>query len=175
LKRYAEEGSSSKGNYRPPFRRPLPNPPNRSNPSAEGLSLEGLHHAIQAILDGADIYVVVSPEHQNDAVSEDEETPDEGDSSPPIFGHLLDSIFQDNFETIHNNQHPYNTRSKSQSKYQNKSAPEANKNTVSKQSRQVETTKNYAFFDLDYDPIEDLKRLKENISIYEILKFPPIQ
>jgi hypothetical protein len=139
LKRSAEEGSSSKGNYRPPFRRPLPNPPNRSNPLAEGLSLEGLHHAIQAILDGADISVVVPPEHQNDAENEDEETPDEGDSSPPVFGHLSDNIFQANFETVHNNQHPYNTRSKSQSKDQNKYAPEANKNTVSKQSRQVET------------------------------------
>jgi hypothetical protein len=40
LKISAEEGSSSKGNYRPPFRRSLPNSPNRSNPMDEGMSLE---------------------------------------------------------------------------------------------------------------------------------------
>jgi len=61
LKIYAYERSSSKGNYRPPFRRPLPNPPNRSNPPAKGMSLEGLHHAIQAILDGADMSATVPP------------------------------------------------------------------------------------------------------------------
>jgi hypothetical protein len=136
LKISAEEGSSSKGNYRPPFRRPLPNPPNRSNLTTEGLNFEGLHHAIQAILDGTDISVVVPPENQNDA--DEEETPDEEDSSPPVFGHLSDSIFQANFETVHKNQHPYNTRSK----VQNTSSPEVNKNTISRQSRQVETSKN---------------------------------
>jgi hypothetical protein len=101
--------------------------------------LEGLHHAIQAILYGDDISSIVPPKHQNDAENEDEETPNEEDSSPPVFGHLSDNIFRANFETIHNNQHPYNMRSKVQFKYQNKYALEANKNTISKQSRQVQT------------------------------------
>ena len=70
MKRSAEEGSSSKGNYQPPFRRPLPNPPNRSNPLTEGLSLEVLDHAIHSILDGVDIFVIVPPKHQNDAENE---------------------------------------------------------------------------------------------------------
>jgi hypothetical protein len=46
LKRVADEGSSSKGTYRPPFRRLLTNPPNRSTPPAEGLNFEGLYHAM---------------------------------------------------------------------------------------------------------------------------------
>jgi hypothetical protein len=64
---------------------------------------------------------------------------------------------------------------KNQPKDQNKSAPDANKNATSKQTKQVETSKSFSFFDLEYDPIEDFKRLKENISIYELLKFPYIQ
>jgi hypothetical protein len=66
-------------------------------------------------LDGANISATVPPEHQNDAKNEDEETLVEGDSSPPVFGHLSDNIFQANFAIVHNNQHSYNTRSKSQS------------------------------------------------------------
>jgi hypothetical protein len=135
LKSFVDKGSSSKGNYQPPFRRQLPNPPNRSNLPAEGLSLEGLHHAIRAILDRSDIFVVVPPRNQNDAENEDEETPNEGDSSPPVFGNLLDTIFQANFEFVLNDQHPYNTHSKSQNKY----VLDVNRNTISKQSRQVET------------------------------------
>jgi hypothetical protein len=175
LKRVAEEGSSSKGTYRPPFRRPLPNPPNRSTPLAEGLSLEGLYHAMQSLLTGVDNTSDVPPEQQNDVENEDEGTPNEEDSSPPSFRHFSDNIFQANFETVHNNQHPYNTRSKNQPKDQNKSAPDTNKNATSKQTKQVETSKSFSFSDIEYDPIEDFKRLKENISIYELLKFPYIQ
>jgi hypothetical protein len=134
LKRSAEEGSSSKGNFRPPFRRPLP--PNRPNLTTEGLNFEGLQYALQAILDGNDSSASVPPENQNDAG--EEETPDEEDSSPPVFGHLSDSIFQANFETVHKNQHPYNTRSK----VQNTSSPEASKNMISRQPKQIETSRN---------------------------------
>ena len=42
----------------------------------------------------------------------EQETVQEEESSPNIFGHLSNSIFQDNFETVH----PYNTRSKTASK-----------------------------------------------------------
>jgi hypothetical protein len=77
-----------------------------------------------------------------------------------LSGHFLDSIFQANFETVHNNQHPYNTRSKDHPKDQNKSASDANKNATSKQKKQAETSKSFSLFDLDYDPIEDFKRLK---------------
>jgi hypothetical protein len=38
----------------------------------------------------------------------EQETVEEDESSPNIFRHFLDSIFQANFETVH----PYNTRSK---------------------------------------------------------------
>jgi hypothetical protein len=75
MKRATQEGSSSKGIYQAPFRRPLSNPPNSSTPSAEGLSLEGLHHAIQAILIVADNTYDVPPEQQNDVQNEDEGTP----------------------------------------------------------------------------------------------------
>jgi hypothetical protein len=40
LKRSTEEASSSKGPYKPPFRKPFPT--NRPNPNPEGLNLESL-------------------------------------------------------------------------------------------------------------------------------------
>jgi hypothetical protein len=42
----------------------------------------------------------------------EQETVQEEDSSPNIFGNFLDSILQANFETVH----PYNTRSKTTNK-----------------------------------------------------------
>jgi hypothetical protein len=70
LKRVAEEGSSSKGLYQTPYRRPPQNPPNKKTPPAEGLSLEGLHNAIQALLVGADNTSDVTIEQQNEAENE---------------------------------------------------------------------------------------------------------
>jgi len=55
-------------------------------------------------------YVFLPPENCDDTV--EEEVPEEEDSSPLVFGHLSDSIFQANFETVHS----YNTRSKIQNK-----------------------------------------------------------
>jgi hypothetical protein len=85
LKRVVEEGSSSKGIYRTPFRRPPHNPPNKPTPLAEGMSLEGLHHAIQALLAGADNTSDVTSKQQNEVENEEEGTPNEEDSSPPTF------------------------------------------------------------------------------------------
>jgi hypothetical protein len=42
----------------------------------------------------------------------EQETVEEDESSPNIFGLFSDSIFQANFEMVH----PYNTRSKTQNK-----------------------------------------------------------
>jgi hypothetical protein len=76
----------------------------------------------------------------------------------------LDSIFQANFETVH----PYNTRSKTTSK-----PPADNTTTLPpKPSKSVETKQSYASPKIDYDVVEDLKKLRANISIYELLKFP---
>jgi hypothetical protein len=96
------------------------------------LNFEWLHHAIQAILDGTDI-AAIPPENLNDA--NEEETPDEEDSSPPVFGHFSDNIFQLNFETVH----PYNTRSKTQ----NKPSPKTSRNVVSKHPKKTETKQKY--------------------------------
>jgi hypothetical protein len=153
---------TSKGSFRPPFRKPFP--PNRPNPTTKGLNFEGLQYALQAILEAHDNVVFVPPENQDD--TGDEETPDEEDSSPPIFRHLSDNIFQANFETVH----PYNTRSK----VQNKLPPETSRNMVSKQPKQIETKQNPVAQDLEYDLVEDLKKLRENISVFELLKFPLI-
>jgi hypothetical protein len=67
-------------------------------------------------------YGFVPPENSDDTV--EEEVPEEEDSSPLVFGHLSDSIFQENFETVH----PYNTRSKTQ----NKPPPKISKNVFPK-------------------------------------------
>jgi hypothetical protein len=41
-----------------------------------------------------------------------------------------------------------------------------------KQSRSVETKQNSSAPSLEYDLIEDLKKLRANIFVYELLKFP---
>jgi hypothetical protein len=93
-----------------------------------------------------------------------EETVEEEESSPNTFGHFSDSIFQANFETIH----PYNTRSKTQ----NKPSSETGTNAPQKQFKKTKTKKNSAAPCLEYDLIEDLKKLRANIFVYELLKFP---
>jgi ribonuclease HI len=64
--------------------------------------------------------------------------------------------------------HPYNTRSKAVNK-----PPADNITTLpSIPSKSVETKQTDAGPRLDYDVVEDLKKLRANISIYELLKFP---
>jgi hypothetical protein len=108
LKRLAEEESTRKGSFKPPFRNPFP--PNWPNPTTEGLNFKILQYALQTILEAHDNSASVPPKISDDAV--EEEVPEEEDSSPPIFGHLSDIIFQANFKIVH----PYNTRSKTQNK-----------------------------------------------------------
>jgi hypothetical protein len=52
LKRTTKEDSSSKGPYKPPFRKHFPT--NRPNPTTEGLNLESLQYALQTILEARD-------------------------------------------------------------------------------------------------------------------------
>jgi ribonuclease HI len=94
----------------------------------------------------------------------EQETTQEEEPSSNISSHLSDSIFQANFETVH----PYNTRSKAANK-----PPADNITTLpSIPSKSVETKQTDAGPRLDYDVVEDLKKLRANISIYELLKFP---
>jgi hypothetical protein len=158
LKRSTEEASSSKGPYKPPFRKPFQT--NRPNPNPEGMNLESLQYALQSILGAQDD--LIPPDFPQEEV--EQETTQEEESSPNIFGHLSDSIFQANFETVH----PYNTRSKTANK-----PPADNTTTLpSKPSKSVEIKQSNASPKLDYDVVEDLKKLRANISIYELLKFP---
>jgi len=151
LKRSTEEASLSKGPYKPPFQKPFPS--NQPNPNPEGLNLESLQYALQTILGAQDD--LIPPEIPQEEV--EQETTKEEESSPNIFGHFSDSIFQSNFETVH----AYNTRSKIASK------PPAENTTISppKPSKSVETKQSYASPKLDYDVVEDLKKLQANISI----------
>jgi hypothetical protein len=128
LRRSAEETSSSKGTYKPPFRKPFPS--NRPNPKPKGLNFKSLQYAIQTILEAHDN--LVPPENFEDVV--EEETVEEEESYPNTFGHFSDSIFQANFETVH----PYNTRSKTQ----NKPSSEIGTNAPQKQFKQTKTKQN---------------------------------
>ena len=69
LKRSAEEASTSKGSFKPPFRKPFP--PNRPNPTTEGLNFESLHYALQTILEAHDNYVYVPPKNYDDTIEEE--------------------------------------------------------------------------------------------------------
>jgi hypothetical protein len=158
LKRSTEEVSSSKGPYKPPFRKPFPQ--SRPNPNPESLNLESLQCALQTILGAQDDLIPPKIPQEED----EQETTQEEESSPNIFGHFSDSIFQANFETVH----LYNTRSKTTSK----SPAENTTNSPLNPSKSVETKQIYASPKLDYDIVEDLKKLRANISIFELLKFP---
>jgi hypothetical protein len=105
---------------------------------------------------------LIPPEIPQEVV--EQETVQEEESSPNIFGHFSDSIFQANFETVH----PYNTRSKTT----NKPSTENTTTSPPKPSKSAETKQNNVNPNLDYDVVEDLKKLRANISIYELLKFP---
>jgi hypothetical protein len=147
----AKEDSLSKGPYKPLFRKPFP--PNRPNSNTEGLNLESLQFTIQMILEVQDN--LMPPEIPKEVV--EQETVEEDESSPNIFGHFSDRIFQDDFKIVH----PYNTRSKTTTK-------PSSKNTTTlppKQSKTTEAKQNYANPSLDYDLVEDLKKLRANISV----------
>jgi hypothetical protein len=94
----------------------------------------------------------------------EQETVEEDESSLNIFRHFSDSIFQANFETLH----PYNTRSKTT----NKPSSEITTTLPPKQSKSIETKHNSLNPSLDYDLVEDLKNIRANIFVYELLKFP---
>jgi hypothetical protein len=93
----------------------------------------------------------------------EQETVEKDESSPNIFRHFSDSIFEDNFEIVH----PYNTRNKTT----NKPSFEIVTTLPPKQSKSIETKQNSANPSLDYDFIEDLKKLRANIYVYKLLKF----
>jgi hypothetical protein len=61
----------------------------------------------------------------------EQETIEEDESSPNIFGHFSDSIFQANFETVH----PYSTKSKTT----NTPSSEIATNLPPKQSKSTKT------------------------------------
>jgi hypothetical protein len=156
LKRSTEEASSSKRPYKPPFRKPFQT--NWPNPNPEGMNLESLQYALQSILGAQDD--LIPPDFPQEEV--EQETTQEEESSPNIFGHLSDSIFQANFETVH----PYNTRSKTANK-----PPVENPTTLPPNpSKSAEVKQSNNSPKIDYDVVEDLKKLRANISIYELLK-----
>ena len=45
---------------------------------------------------------------------------------------------------------------------------------ISRQPRQIEASRNIVSLDLEYDLVEDPKKLRSNISIFKLLKFPLI-
>jgi hypothetical protein len=160
LKRLDKEASSRKRGFKPPFRKTFP--PNRPNPTTEDLNFKSLQYALQTILEAHDNFV--PPESSEDVV--EEEVAEEEESSPNIFGHFSDSIFQANFETVH----PYNTRRKTQSK----PSFEVSNNVPSKKLKQAEIKQSLVAPVLEYDLIEDLKKLRANIFVFELLKLPLI-
>ena len=80
----------------------------------------------------------------------EQETVQEEESSPNIFGHFSDSIFQANFETVH----PYNTRNKTT----NKPSSENTMTLPPKKSKPAKTKQSHVNPNIDYDLVEDLKK-----------------
>jgi hypothetical protein len=119
---------------------------------------------LQTILEAHDNSSSTPPENSEDVV--EEEVGEEEESSPNISRHFSDSIFQANFETVH----PYNTRRKTQ----NKPSSKVSNNLLLKQPKQAKIKQSLATPFLEYDLIEYLKKLRDNIFVFEILKFPLI-
>jgi hypothetical protein len=152
-----EESYSSKGPYKPPFKKPFPT--HHPNPNTKGLNLEIMQYALQTIIEAQDN--LMPPEIPEEVV--EQETVEEEESSPNIFGNFSDSIFQANIKTVH----PYNTRSKTT----NKPSSENTTTFPPKQSKLAKTKQSHVKPNLDYDLVEYLKKLRDNIFVYELLKF----
>ena len=144
LKRNSGEGSlnSNRGYYRPPFRRHVQNSSNNHNPPAEGLNIEELKEILTTILARieSEEKQEIRPESESGDVLDDEE-----DKPPEMINHFASSQHGEDLdlevESVHVNQHPYNTRSrdatKTASTSQNTNPPSKSKDTVTKQNDQV--------------------------------------
>jgi hypothetical protein len=124
------------------------------------LNLKSLQCALQTILEAQDN--LIPPNIPQEEV--EQKTVQKEESSPNIFEHFSDNIFQANFETVH----PYNTRNKTSNK------PPAENTTTAppKPSKSIEIKQSNVSPKLDYDVVEDLNKLRANIYIYDLLKFP---
>ena len=72
------------------------------------------------------------------------------------------------------NQHQYNTRSKKSQSSEEPSTTSTDDSSTVKTKNQPSNTKSTPSLDLEYDLVEDLKRIRANISIHELLKLPVI-
>ena len=68
------------------------------------------------------------------------------------------------------NQHQYNTRIKKDQPSGEPSTTATDNSSTVKTKNQPSNTKLAPSFYLEYDLVEDLKKIKANISIYELLK-----
>jgi hypothetical protein len=92
LKISTEEAFSIKGNFRKPFRKPFP--PNKPNPTTEGLNFEGLQYALQTMLDENDSAISVPQENQNERgkkkhLRRTNHIPQSSEIFPTIFSKLI--------------------------------------------------------------------------------------
>ncbi|MDO5304888.1 MAG: retrotransposon gag domain-containing protein [bacterium] len=183
LKKNSGEGPSNRGYYRPPFRKPFQNPGNNQNPPSEGLNADELREILTALLAGteSDERQETRPKDGSGDACEDEE-----DKPPGMINHFDGEDLDVEVESVYTNQHPYNTRSKDATKTastsQSKDPAPKTKDAVNKQKDYSsgpktvdDSQKALQIFELDYDPIEDFKKVKANISIYELLKLPSIR
>ena len=73
------------------------------------------------------------------------------------------------------NQHQYNTRNKKDQPSGEPFTTATDNSSVVKTTNQPTNIKSAPSLDLEYDLIEDLKKIRANISIYELLKLPVIR
>ena len=73
------------------------------------------------------------------------------------------------------NQHQYNTRSKKDQPSGEPSTTATDNSSAVQTKTQPANIKSAPSLDLEYDLVEDLKKIRANISIYELLKLPVIR
>jgi len=172
IKKNNNEHNQSRGYFRPPFKKNYQDKP--SVPPPESLNVEEVANVLRALMTSAG--------NQNDQNTEDcpeeipEEETDEDSPDDPLgdsinhYSYIFDEA--EEAEEVNMSQHPYNTRNHPVQNNDISSTSNQDKNNnIPKNSNINEES----IPKLEYDVIDDLKKLKANISVYELLKIPAIQ
>ena len=96
---------------------------------------------------------------------------------PQVISHFWDTselTDDEDVAVVNVNQHQYNTRRKKNQSSGEPSTTTPDDSLATKTKNQPSNTKSALCLELEYDLVEDLKKIRANISIYQLLKFPII-
>ena len=172
LKKNNTETNQNRGYFRPPFKQNFQNRP--PTPPPEGLNIEEVANVLKALISAPDTHDDSNADDfPEEEFIEGNEEDDPDDLHTQNINHFWD-LFEEQDEEVENvnvSQHPYNTRSQTNQGNNVTSNPNPDKNNANSKNSGTKEP----ITQLEYDIIDDLKKLKANISVFELLKIPCIQ